>query len=123
MSPSDIMSFGIHWHVWDSLAMAQKILGAKSQDYRPQFIIIDFRYEIINVALNVISSQRGDIRYVSWHWGQNLYIPTLFSIIELISIANVKLHKLNVSKCSPQEWPKYTEIEDYTLEGRGHLIL
>jgi hypothetical protein len=34
MSPS-VIWYALHWHVWDSLAMAQKILGPKSQDYRP----------------------------------------------------------------------------------------
>jgi hypothetical protein len=31
MSPSDITSFDMHWNVWDSLAVAQKILGPKTK--------------------------------------------------------------------------------------------
>jgi hypothetical protein len=42
-------------HVWD-LVMAQAILGPESPDHRPYFIIIDFRYEIINVAPRETSS-------------------------------------------------------------------
>jgi hypothetical protein len=39
-------------HDWD-LVMAQTIVGPESPDHRPYLIIIDFQYEIINVARNV----------------------------------------------------------------------